>query len=54
MGTRPFFVFLYALALSFFFPAVLGERLSRGIIAVKIVSIALIVGGIAIINLVGD
>ena len=52
MGARPFFVFLYALALSRTFPAVLDERLSRGIVALKIVSIALIVGGVAIINLV--
>jgi len=54
MGTRPFFVFLYALALGLFFPAVLGERFSRGIIAIKIVSTALIVGGIALINLAVD
>jgi len=52
MGIRPFFVFLYALLLSRFFPAVLGERFSRGIVSVKVVSIALIVGGVAIINLV--
>jgi drug/metabolite transporter (DMT)-like permease len=52
MGIRPFFVFLYALLLSRFFPAVLGERFSRGTVSVKIVSIALIVGGVAIINLV--
>jgi drug/metabolite transporter (DMT)-like permease len=52
MGVRPFFVFLYALALSRTFPAVLDERLSRGIVGVKVVSIALSVGGVAIINLV--
>jgi len=53
MGARPFFVFLYALALSRTFPAVLDERLSRGIVLLKVASIALIVGGVAIINLVG-
>lgn len=52
MGTRPVFVFFYALALSRIFPAMLDERLSRGIVALKLVSIALIVGGVAIINLV--
>ena len=52
MGTRPCFVFLYALALSRAFPWLLDERLSRRIIIMKIVSIALIVGGVAIINLV--
>ena len=52
MGARPFFVFIYALAVSRIYPMVLDERLSRGIIALKLVSIALVVGGIAIINLV--
>lgn len=52
MGTRPFFVFLYALALSRAFPWLLDERLNRRIIILKILSIALILGGVAIINLV--
>ena len=52
MGTRPFFVFLYAVLLSRFLPAMLDERFSRGIVALKVVSIALVVGGVAIINLV--
>jgi drug/metabolite transporter (DMT)-like permease len=52
MGIRPCFVFLYALALSRTLPWVLQERLGKGIIAVKIISIALIVGGVAIINVV--
>jgi drug/metabolite transporter (DMT)-like permease len=52
MGIRPFFVFLFALALSLLLPAVLDERFSRGIVALKVVSIALIIGGVAIINLV--
>jgi drug/metabolite transporter (DMT)-like permease len=54
MGVRPFFVFIYALALSRAFPAVLDEYLTRGIAVLKIASIALIVGGVAIINLVGE
>jgi len=53
LGTRPAFVFVFALALSFFFPAVLGERLSRGIIATKIVSIGLIIGGVTLLTLGG-
>ena len=52
-GSRPLFVFLIALALSGLFPAILNERFSRGIIAVKIASIGLIVGGVTIINLFG-
>ena len=51
-GARPLFVFLFALALSCTFPTVLDEHLSRRIVILKVVSIALIVGGIAIINLV--
>jgi drug/metabolite transporter (DMT)-like permease len=52
LGVRPLFVFLVALALSVALPAVLDERLGRRIVALKLVSIALIVGGIAIINVV--
>jgi drug/metabolite transporter (DMT)-like permease len=50
-GTRPAFVFIFALALSRIFPAVLEESLSRGIIALKVVSIALIVGGVTLLTL---
>ena len=50
MGIRPFFVFLIAVALSRLFPALLDESLSRGIITLKVLSIALIIGGVAIIN----
>ena len=53
MGTRPCFVFLYTLLLSRVFKgALLEEYLNKGIIAVKIISIGLIVGGVTIINLV--
>lgn len=54
MAVRPFFVFLYAVALSRAFPALLDERLTRGIAVLKIASIALIIGGVAIINLVAE
>jgi len=52
MGIRPFFVFLYALVLSRSFPTVLDEHFSPGVVSLKIASIALVVGGVAIINLV--
>jgi hypothetical protein len=52
MGIRPFFVFLYALVLSRSFPTMLDEHFSPGIATLKIASIALVVGGVAIINLV--
>jgi len=48
---RPFFVFIYALALSYVFPTVLEERLSRGIVAIKIVSIGLVIGGVTLLTL---
>ena len=51
LGIRPFFVFLWALALSRVLPAALGESFTRGTIMLKVVSIALIVGGVAMINL---
>ena len=53
LGTRPAFVFVYALALSFLFPAVLNERFSRGIIMTKVVSIGLVVGGVTLLTLGG-
>lgn len=54
LGSRPLFVFIMAMALSRIYPTVLDERMSRGIVALKIVSIGLILGGMVIINLVGD
>jgi hypothetical protein len=54
MAARPFFVFLYAIALSRALPAVLDERLTRGIAVLKVVSIGLVVGGVAIINVVAE
>jgi len=53
-GSRPLFVFLIALVLSSLWPTVLGERFTKGIVVVKMISIALIVGGVTIINFVGD
>ncbi|MBL7166588.1 MAG: EamA family transporter [Dehalococcoidales bacterium] len=50
LSTRPAFVFVYALAVSRFFPAVLDEHLSRGIIATKLVSIGLIIGGVTLLT----
>jgi len=50
IGTRPAFVFLYALLLSFFFPGVLNERFSRGVIITKVISIGLVIGGVALLT----
>lgn len=51
LSVRPFFVFIYALALSRVFPAVLEEHLSRGITVIKIISIGLIIGGVTLLTL---
>lgn len=51
VGTRPAFVFVYALALSFFLPGVLNERFSRGVIITKVVSIGLVIGGVTLLTL---
>ena len=53
ISIRPCFVFIYALALSRVFPAVLEERLDRGIAIIKIISIGLIIGGVTLLTL-GD
>ena len=53
LSVRPCFVFIYALALSRIFPAILEERLSRGIAIIKIISISLIIGGVTLLTLGG-
>jgi len=50
LSTRPAFVFVYAMVVSQFFPAVLNERLSRGIVTTKVVSIGLIIGGVVLLT----
>lgn len=51
LGTRPAFVFICTATLIRVFPSILNERLTRGVAVIKTVSIALIISGIAIINL---
>jgi len=53
LSVRPGFVFIYALALSRLFPTVLEERLSKGIVAIKIISICFIIGGVTLLTLGG-
>jgi len=50
-SVRPFFVFIFALAVSRIFPAVLEERLTGGIITLKFISIGLIIGGVTLLTL---
>ena len=51
LSSRPAFVFLYALALSRFFPGVINEKLTPGTAVLKFSAIALIIAGIALITL---
>jgi hypothetical protein len=51
IGTRSFFVVAYSTALSTRFPALLGEDLTSGSVAVKFAAVALIVAGIVGISL---
>lgn len=51
VASRSFFVLLYSTLLSLRFGGLLEERVTRGTVAVKAVSTALIVGGVATISL---
>ncbi len=50
-SVRPLFVFIFALVVSRIFPTVLEERLNRGIVLVKLVSIGLILVGVTLLTL---
>jgi drug/metabolite transporter (DMT)-like permease len=50
-GTRPFFVAIYSIILGFVLPGFLIRRASSGVMTLRLVAIALIVGGISIIYL---
>jgi len=52
-SARPAFVFIFVLILSRIFPKVLDERLTRSTIIIKIASIGLVIGGVALITLSG-
>jgi drug/metabolite transporter (DMT)-like permease len=51
LSIRPAFVFIFALVLSQIFPNVLEEHLTRRILIIKIISIALIIGGVSLLTL---
>jgi len=51
LGTRPLFVFIYAVILSRCYPVILEWRLSRETMVLRLISIVMIVAGIAIIYL---
>jgi drug/metabolite transporter (DMT)-like permease len=51
LNTKPVFVFVFALALSRFFPRVLNERLNRNGALIKFAAVAMVVGGLALLTL---
>ena len=51
LSTRPAFVFLFAVALTRIFPSILEERITKGTVITKAISIALVIIGVTIINL---
>ncbi len=53
LATRPAFVFIFALGLSRFYPAALDEQMGRRVVAMKVVSIALVISGVALLTLSG-
>ena len=50
-GTRPAFVFLFALAAGHFFPGLISEQLSKRIVFTKFIAIAMIIGGVVLATL---
>lgn len=50
LGIRPAIVFLFAMVLTRTVPSMLEERITRGVVITKTVSIALIILGVTIIN----
>ena len=51
MNIRPAFVFIFSIIISRFYPGFINERLTKGTIIVKLIGIAMITGGVAIISL---
>lgn len=53
LATRPAFVFIFVLGLSRLYPAALDERMGRRAVALKVASIALVIGGVSLLLLSG-
>ena len=51
MNIRPAFVFIFSIIISRFYPGFINERLTRSTVFVKLIGIAMITGGVAIISL---
>jgi hypothetical protein len=51
MNIRPAFVFIFSIIISRFYPGFINERLTKGTIIIKLIGIAMITGGVAIISL---
>ncbi len=53
LATRPAFVFIFALGLSRFYPAALDEQMDRRAVALKVTSVAFVIGGVSLLLLSG-
>jgi drug/metabolite transporter (DMT)-like permease len=51
MNIRPAFVFIFSIIISRFYPGFINERFTRSTVFVKLIGIAMITGGVAIISL---
>ena len=51
LNVRPAFVFIFSLVLSQFFPSFINDRLNKRTALLKFIAIAMITGGVVIINL---
>lgn len=50
VGVSPMLIFLFSTFLSFFFPKIIKEKITKEVLVQKLVAIGLIVGGVVIIN----
>jgi uncharacterized membrane protein len=53
MNIRPAFILIFSLIISRFYPGFITEHIARKTIIIKIIGIAMITGGVAIIGLYG-
>ena len=51
LNARPAFVFVFSLLLGLFFPRFINDRLNKRTFLIKFIAIAIIIGGVVIINL---
>jgi hypothetical protein len=50
LNIRPAFVFIFSLILGWLFPKMINDRIDRRTIAIKVIAIAMITGGVVMIT----